>query len=107
MRHVATLLLGLVLLTPCLASAGNGQGSSECRHLTAQVDFFSARLNRAQALDNPIWEARLGRHLNDLIERRATRCPEYGDGAQAMRQLQELMTLAAKGALTFFTMGAY
>jgi LPS sulfotransferase NodH len=107
MRHVATLLLGFLILTPDLAAAKDGQGSSECRHLTAQVSFFEARLQRAQALDNPIWEERLGRHLNHLIERRATRCPEYSDGAQAMKQLQELLTLAAKGAASFFTMGAY
>jgi len=107
MRHVATLLLGLVLLAPGLASAGRGQGSSECRHLTAQVDFFQARMERAEALGNELWQQRLDGHLATLIERRATRCPEYSDSAQAMRQLQELLTLAAKGALTFFTMGAY
>jgi hypothetical protein len=110
MRHAAMLLLGIALLAPTLASADRGQGSGECRHLTSQIDFFETRLERAEALGNDLWRARLETHLSDLVERRSTSCPEYSDAAQAaeaMRQLQELMALAAKGALTFFTMGAY
>ena len=107
MRHAATLLLGIALLAPSLASAGGRQGSSECRDLTTQVDFFAARLERAEELGNELWQERLGRHLAELRERRSTRCPEYSDSAQAMKQLEELLALAAKGAATFFTMGMY
>jgi hypothetical protein len=107
LRHVAKLLLGIALLAPGLASAEGGQGSAECRHLTNQIDFFETRLETAEQLGNQLWEERLAGHLDGLRERRATRCPEYSDSAQAMKQLEELLALAAKGAATFFTMGMY
>ena len=42
-----------------------------------------------------------------LEERREERCPGYGDSTEAAQALQRLIELAAKGALTFFTMGAF
>jgi hypothetical protein len=107
LRHVATLLLGFALLAPGLASAEGGRGSGECRHLTNQIEFFESRLTRAEQLGNDVWEVRLSQHLEGLRERRAERCPEYSDSAQAMKQLEALLALAAKGAATFFTMGMF
>ena len=107
MRHAATLLLGIALLAPGLASAEGGRGSAECRHLTNQIDFFESRLETAEQMGNELWESRLTSHLDELRERRSTRCPEYSDSAQAMKQLEQLLALAAKGAATFFTMGMY
>lgn len=105
MRTLATLLLGLVLLAPGPARA-RPQGSAECRYLTTQIDFFEARVERAQQLGNDLWEERLGQHLQDLEQRRKDRCPGYGNGEEAYQALQRLIELAAKGAVTFFTMGA-
>jgi hypothetical protein len=104
MRHVAMLLLGIALLLPGTAEA-NPQGSSECRHLTTQINFFAIRLGRAKELNNAIWEDRLENHLDGLVERRATRCEGYSDRDQAWEALEKLVDLAAKGAVTFFTMG--
>jgi hypothetical protein len=107
LRHVATLLLWVALGIPGLASAEGGRGSGECRHLTNQIDFFEDRLETAEQLGNELWEARLAGHVDGLRERRATRCPEYSDSAEAMRQLEQMLALAAKGAATFFTMGMF
>ena len=105
MRHVATLLLLIALVAPAVAGA-RPVGSSECRHLTSQIEFFESRAERARELGNELWMEGLGNHLATLEERRAERCPGYGNGAEAMQALGRLVELAAKGALTFFTMGA-
>ena len=106
MRRLATLLLGLALLAPGLATA-RPQGSAECRYLSTQIEFFESRVERAKQLGNAVWEERLGNHLDGLEEQREDRCPGYGDGKAAYQALEQLIQLAAKGALTFFTMGAF
>lgn len=106
MRQVATLLLGIALLLPSGAAA-RPQGSAECRHLTTQIDFFAMRMGRARELGNELWEDRLEEHLRNLVERRAARCEGYSDTDQAWEALEKLVELAAKGAVTFFTLGAF
>lgn len=106
MRHVAMLLLGLALLLPAVATA-RPQGSSECRYLTNQINFFETRLERAQQLGNSLWEDRLGSHLDGLKKRRESMCPGYGDSQEALKAFAQLLDLAAQGAVTFFTMGAF
>ncbi|MGH0033116.1 MAG: hypothetical protein ACQGVC_25275 [Myxococcota bacterium] len=107
MRHIATLVLGLALLLPAAAADARPQGSSECRHLTTQIEFFAMRLGRARQLNNDVWEARLENHLDRLIDKRAARCEGYSDSDQAWEAIEKLVELAAKGAVTFFTMGAF
>lgn len=106
MHRIATLLLGFALLAPGLADA-RPQGSAECRHLTSQIEFFGARVERARKLDNDVWEDRLTGHLRGLVKQREDRCPGYSDSKQAAQAFQRLLELAAKGAVTFFTMGAF
>lgn len=100
------ILLVLSLLVPAFASA-RPQGSAECRYLSNQIDFFETRVDRARSMGNDIWEERLGGHLAGLEERRDDRCPGYGDSEEAWQALERLIELAAKGAVTFFTMGAF
>jgi hypothetical protein len=106
MRHLVMLLLGIALLSPVGATA-RPQGSSECRYLTSQIEFFETRIERANELRNDLWKNRLGHHLAGLKETRKDRCPGYDDSAVAAQAFQRLVELAAKGALTFFTMGAF
>ena len=107
MRHVATLLQGIALLAPAVPADARPQGCAECRHLTNQINFFAVRLGRARQLHNEIWEERLENHLDGLIETRAQRCEGYSDSDQAWEALEKLVELAAKGAVTFFTLGAF
>lgn len=107
MRRLATLLLGIALLTPGLASARQ-VGGAECRHLTTQIEYFEGRVAKQRALDNnEVWEARLENHLAALEQKREDRCPGYSDTEEALRFLQRLAMIAAKGAVTFFTLGAF
>jgi hypothetical protein len=103
--QLATLLVTVAMLAPSTAVA-RPQGSAECRYLTNQIDFFEMRIERAQQLGNEMWEVRLGNHLEDLERQREDRCPGYGDSQAAIQALRQLMSLAAQGALSFFTFGA-
>ncbi len=107
MHRLATLLLGIALLTPGLANA-RPVGSAECRHLTNQIEYFKGRVEHQEALgNNEVWEARLDNHLAALEQKREDRCPGYSDTEEALRFLERLAMIAAKGALTFFTLGAF
>lgn len=106
MRQLATSLLGLMLLLPAAASA-RAMSPDECRYLTTQIEFFQGRLDRAQKLGNDVWETRLSDHLDKLKAQREEGCPGYGGGAEAMKAFERLLELAAQGAVTFFTMGAF
>lgn len=103
MRHIAASLLALLLLAPAAAVAGPTQ---ECRYLNQRIDFFSARLGRAQSVGDAAWESRFRGHLTELVNKRAATCPGYGAGAQAQAAMMELLKLGGQAALTFFTMGA-
>lgn len=102
MRNLAALLLALALFAPLVATAGPVQ---ECRNLSQRIDFFSARLERAQAVDDSLWQARYAGHLNELINERARTCPGFSPGDQAQAAFMELLKLGGQAALTFFTMG--
>ena len=65
---------------------------------------------RAEALDNELWQERTERQVSLLRERQKQRCP--GDvpdnGAkEAMLAFMNLLKLAGKAALTYFTFGAF
>jgi hypothetical protein len=104
--QLATLVLAIAVLAPS-AVAARPQGSAECRYLESQISFFESRIERAKELRNELWEARLTEHLDGLEKRQAELCPGYSDSEQAMQALQRLIELAAQGALTFFTLGAF
>jgi hypothetical protein len=103
--RLASVVLLIALLAPSAAIA-RPQGNSECRYLTSQINFFDTRIERAKQLRNDLWEARLTQHRQDLIDRRKERCPGHGNSQAAFEAFRELMSLAAQGALSFFTLGA-
>jgi LPS sulfotransferase NodH len=99
-------IVGLVLIWLAPAVAAAQPGSAECRYLTQQIEHFEGRLERAGQLDNEVWQERLASHVDRLSERRRAQCPGYGDGEAARQAFTQLVDLAARGALSFFTMGA-
>lgn len=99
---VLALAIGLSVLMPTTASAG----TVECRRLTRRIEHFTGMAERARELDNEMWEERTEQHLDLLTARRAAHCPEYAKDDSAMRALAALMKLAARAALTYFTLGA-
>jgi hypothetical protein len=103
MRILPAVLVMLALLTP---GVGFAENPSECRYLNTQIAFFEARASKAGALDNDLWEDRMQEQIAGLKEQRSKRCPGYSPSEEAMRAFTDLMKIGAKGAATFFTMGA-
>ena len=105
-------LVVLLLAAACSAAlsapaAARARGSSECRYLNQKIDHFETLEERARTLENDLWVDRIHDHLDNLRERRSQSCPGYSDSDVAARQMQELLKLAARGAITFFTLGMY
>ena len=101
MRIGIVFTLAWLLLAPTVAWA---ESPARCEHLNFQVAHFEAQEARAEQLGSDLWADRFGDHLNELKERRRS-CPGYSDSDVAMRQMKELMDLAARGAISFFTWG--
>ena len=108
MRITRAIALGIALVWPALMSPGlAGATEIECRRLTSQIEHFSNMVERADQLDNAIWVERARDHLDQLVARRAEECPGYSAGAQAMQAFAQLMRIAGRAALTYFTFGAF
>ncbi len=103
MRITRVIALGIALLSPAVA----GAGEIECRRLTYQIAHFSGMVERAHELDNAIWAQRTQDHVDHLVARRAAACPGYSAGEQAMQAFAQLVRVAGRAALTYFTFGAF
>ena len=100
---LAVSIAAALLLLPGPASADvNG-----CNGLNNQINHYSQLYARADQLGNPMWEKRLGSHLEGLLARRAAICPQYEQDDGTMDAIKGLIKLAAKAAVTYFTMGAF
>ncbi len=63
-------------------------------------------LSRADALGNELWKERMGQQLGLLRGMQAARCPNDVPVDTTAEAFAQLMKLAAKGALAYFTFGA-
>jgi membrane-bound lytic murein transglycosylase MltF len=105
MRLALVLAVTVALLAPAVAGARNSP--VECQHIAQQLVHFDAMKQRAAQLDNPLWVQRFKAHIAELEDRQAAACPDQSAALESAKQLRDLMKLAAEGALTFFTFGAY
>ena len=101
MRIALVLAVALIALAPA-ASWANPQ--ARCRHIHMKIAHFEAQAERAHQLGSDLWEDRFRDHLVDLKSQRKS-CPGFSDSEIAAQQMRELLKLAARGALMFFTMG--
>ncbi len=108
MRFIRVIALGIALMWPALMSPGvAGATEIECRRLTSQIEHFSNMVERAHQLDNAVWAARTQDHLDQLVATRAAECPGYSASDQAMQAFGQLLRVAGRAALTYFTFGAF
>lgn len=97
--------------TPLAGEKGNYRG--QCRQLTKQIKHYNKTiLPLARARGNQDWERATTDQVKRLWNRRADLCPAYGrqrtllaKTAEKIREFNELVSLAARGALAFFTGG--
>ena len=79
---------------------------AECSRLRRQIDHFTMMRRRAEALESQLWLARTQEHVDLLRGVQAARCPKDVPVDTTAEALKQLLLLAAKGAATYFTMGA-
>jgi hypothetical protein len=101
MRIVFVTAMVALLLAP---SIGWATSPGRCQQLNHRIAHFEAMESRADQLDNDLWADRFHDHLATLKSERKS-CPGYSDSEIAAAQMRELLKLAARGAITFFTMG--
>jgi hypothetical protein len=90
---------------PELLSAYNAH-PAECSRLRRQIDHFETMHARATQLRNEMWQQRLESHLELLKGMQAGRCPADVPVDTTAEAFKQLIKLAAKAAITYFTFGA-
>ena len=83
---------------------------AECARLHKQIAHFEAMVERAEAQDSEIWVEYTERHVGLLRDRQRQRCPDDAEDAsakEAFLAFVNLVKLAGKAALTYFTFGAF
>ena len=101
MRIALVLAVALIALAP---AAGWANTQARCVHIQHKIAHFEAQAERAEQLGSDLWADRFRDQLADLKSQRKS-CPGFSDSEIAAQQMRELLKLAARGALTFFTMG--
>jgi hypothetical protein len=89
-----------------LAAQGVSAHPAECARLRRQIDHFTNMQQRAQSLESEMWQSRMAEQVNTLRGIQAARCPNDVPVDTAAQAFAELLKLAAKGAVTYFTFGA-
>lgn len=95
-----------VLLFAGAASAA-ADPPPQCRYLDTRLAYYQQQLDRAEALGSELWISRLETHIDRLDDfRDDIGCPDNSTVAEEVaRAINKLLDLAARGAITFFTMG--
>lgn len=100
------LLLAVALAAP--AAAGNrSRNPAGCVNIAHQLVHYDTMRARAAKANNALWVGRIDAQIDRLEDQLAMRCPDEAAKARKDKQLAEFLKLAARSALTFFTLGAY
>jgi hypothetical protein len=102
----AVLIAIIVSLIALPAFAKREPRRRECHRLTSQIARYEGDVERARERGNELWEKATLQHIERLSKRREQRCPQYAeDDNAALREMQRLVSTAAKLAVQYFTMG--
>jgi len=108
MRHLARAALIVALLLPALpAAAGPQQNPAICVRLAHQLVHYDTMKQRAAAMGNSMWADRFAAHIDKLEDDHAAHCPESAKANKTAQQLRDLLVMAGRSAMTFFTLGAF
>lgn len=100
---VAVAAVAAALLLPIAAAAN----PARCQQLDRQIQHYQGMVERAQDLDNEMWEQRTQRQVALLMGQRAQLgCPVPVEDAAFHQAFVQLLTIAGQAALTYFTFGA-
>ncbi len=120
MQFRVAVVLFAVLLLPAAASAQVVGGSqeevpqyaavnahpAECARLRREIDHFAGMMLRAESAENELWVERMGLHMERLLAQQAARCPNDVPVDTTAEAFKQLIKIAAKAAVAYFTFGA-
>lgn len=111
------LALGMLFADASVASTADaskqGNYRGQCKRLTTQIEHYELTvLPMATSRGNQAWADATNAQVERLWNRRADLCPEYGaertmmrKTADQIRKFNQLMALAGRAAVTYFTGG--
>lgn len=100
-------LAAAVMLLWVVPAAAASRNPAACMRIAHQLVHYDTMKQRAAALGNEMWMNRFKAHIADLEDQQAEICPDQAAANRTAQQLADLLKLAAQGALSFFTLGAY
>jgi hypothetical protein len=104
MRFAIALATLAAISAPGLAVAGS---PAQCGQLTRQIEHYEDMAERARLADNQMWIDGMEQHVAVLKKHRKEGCDAFAEDDQAMAAFGQFLKLAAKGAVHYFTFGAY
>jgi hypothetical protein len=119
MRVLIIVTVLTVLLAPALAFAKAEPrvttNRQVCRRMTRQIDHYEGTvLKLAKDRGNKLWENATNDQIDRLKNQRADKCPEWRKQRDAFirareeaEKMRQLMVLAGKAAIKYFTGGFY
>jgi hypothetical protein len=113
MRSLAGFAASLLLPVAALAATEmprNVGSPAECARLHKQIAHFEAMVERAEAQESEMWAEYTQRHVDLLRDRQRERCPDDAEDASAKAAFLaflNLLKVAGRAALTYFTFGAF
>ncbi|MBW2231792.1 MAG: hypothetical protein JRG92_11710 [Deltaproteobacteria bacterium] len=117
LRSIVFVALISALMAPAIAHARDQQRNytnrQQCRRMTKQIHHFEGTvLKLAKDRGNTLWFDATAQHIARLKDSRADACPEwakqrtaYGRAKIQAEQVKQMMIMAGKMALKYFTGG--
>jgi hypothetical protein len=108
MRRVFIVIV-LSLLLASSATALQKANRGQCRRIAKQLGHHAQSVYQAQSRGNALWARANLEQMDRLDRRRARLCPDLypqSARARALAEMKRLAQMAAKAAVSFFTLGA-
>jgi hypothetical protein len=80
---------------------------ARCARYAREIIQYQQMAGRADALGNDEWRDKLEAHVERLRERAEPQCPEIKMSDSTWESLKQLIRLAGKAAVAYFTFGAF
>lgn len=104
MRLALVAALCSALLLPA-AAAARSRNPVTCAYIARKLVHYDDMRQRAVAQGKDVWVERIDQVIDDTEHEFMVECPEQAAQQRTAAQLRELLKLAGRAALTFFTMG--
>ncbi len=104
LRDAAAAACAAALLLPAAAAAGSPQ---LCARYARQIAHYENMREAAAERGSALWEERLSSQVALLRGRAEQDCPDLFQDDSTAEAMAALLKVAARAALTYFTLGAF